>query len=542
MPKYALPHDVERVVKALWLDLDSAVSRSCLKHYEEGAYGELVKIKVHPRNYDSPTSYWRDAVAVGILKKNKDLQTGIDTKKVATDNFWESEHQCYRTNQRLLPFLHNTWKDEDGRVLEIILRIRKKVESILGHCPDLLDGRFGPGATYIDKGQLTTVPDKMSSQPTLTNDAWPFLFPWSGTMWAKACAEASKSPSFIRGNRFTTVPKDGTKDRGIAIEPSVNVFFQLAYGQVMKERMAAAGINLLTAQLIHRQVACEASIRGHFATIDLSNASDTVAWALVKLLLPHRWFDVLSTLRSRYTLIEGKWVLLEKFSSMGNGFTFELESVIFLAISMVAMEESGIHPLPGENVHVFGDDIIVPTGSGKNVLALLRYLGFTPNEDKTFLSGPFRESCGGDFFSGVEVRPYNLKRNPSEPQDYIGMANGIRRLADPDGPTDYRSIFTQRAWFRVLDALPSNIRRLRGPKDLGDIVIHDDRERWTTRTRNCIRYIRVYRTHRVKTLAWDNWKPDIVLATALYGVGDGLRGITPRKPSMTSKEGWVPRS
>jgi hypothetical protein len=555
---HLIPREVEQAVLRMCEDFATPISLSVAIRMRYGEWDDLALMQVDPKHYLCPDRYWRDASAVSILRKCQDLPTTFDRSQVALENFWLSEKECFRANQRLLPFLYGkAFAPEEEGVYSFLLKTRRIVASLLGPCPDLLDGKFGPGATYGDKGRLTTVPDKMSSRPTLTSGAIWSLFPWTGTAWAKACAVAAREPSFVRGNRFTTVPKDCTKDRGIAVEPSINLFYQLAYGQAVKERLGRAGIDLYRAQDIHKRVACEASIRGHFATIDLSNASDTVCKNLVEFLLPTRWFEALSSLRSPFTqLPSGKWVLLEKFSSMGNGYTFELETVIFLAISMASMESEDVAPQPGVNVFVFGDDILVPTETATTVLSVLRFLGFTPNRKKSFLSGSFRESCGGDFFDGVDVRPYFLKEFPDEPQKLIAMANGIRAMAVKGYQTDKnRHSLLRRSWFSILDAIPTTIRRLRGPQALGDIVIHDEEERWQIRQRHSIRYIQCYRPATFKVIGWDHWRPDVVLATALYGIGDGtpkhvkcpesrsgLGGVTPRDSVTGYKVSWVPYS
>lgn len=544
MPKYAIPRDVVDIVLAFCEGLASPVSLSVAILVRYGEWDQLASMQVDPLQYNCSERYFADVSAVSFLRKCKDLPTTIDRKAKALENFYAGERDCFRTNLRLSHYLDSQLNAGASDVVErVIVSARKKIASILGPFPDLAEGRFGPGATYGDRGQLTTVPDKMSSRPTLTSAALPFLFPWSGTAWASACASAENRPEFVKGNRFTTVPKDCTKDRGIAVEPSINLFYQLGMGQLIRRRLRRAGLDLRIGQDIHKQVACEASIRGHLATIDLSNASDTVCSNLVRLLLPHRWYECLSALRSPCTYVEGRWVRLEKFSSMGNGYTFELETLIFLCLSIAAIQvDDGGDPIVGHDVFAFGDDIIVPDESCKNVIAVLQYFGMTTNERKTFISGPFRESCGGDYFRGVNVRPYFLKEFPSEPQHFIAMANGIRRLAHSEHCPPYRDYLIRRAWFRIMDAIPSDIRRLRGPQDLGDLVIHDAKDRWSLRVRNCIRYIQVYRPARFRVIGWAHFKPDVVLATALYGVGDGLRGITPRNAVIGFKKGWVPFS
>lgn len=543
MTPRALPHEVVNVILTLCEDLATPVSLkvAILIRYRE--FGQLASMQVNPQSYFDPERYYRDVIAVSFLKKYPEMNTGIDRKAAAISNFWASEKDCCRSNLRLAPFLDGCLDDpKDEAVFSFYAEVRKEVNDILGPCPDLLRGKFGPGATYGDRGRLTTVPDKMSSRPTLTGSAWPFLFQWGETAWARACAADSRPPFFVRGNRFTTVPKDSTKDRGICIEPSINVFYQLGYGQVIRERLKRHGLDLKSAQEVHRRVAREASLSGRLATIDLSNASDTVSINLVKLILPSNWFSVLSALRSPTTEIDGKTVRLEKFSSMGNGYTFELETLIFLAISKVAIRRAGLTANVHDNVYVYGDDIIVPVDAFDCVIAALRYSGFTPNTKKTFASGGFRESCGGDYFFGMDVRPYFQKVEPNEPQHFIAMANGLRRLACKDGLSFAHRPFLTRAWFRVLDALPGNVRRLRGPEALGDLVVHDSEERWVARWRHCIRYIKTYSPARFRKVPWQHFKPDVVLASALYGVGDGALGVTPRDSVVGYAERWVPFS
>jgi len=262
-----------------------------------------------------------------------------------------------------------------------------------------------------------------------------------------------------------------------------------------------------------------------------------VSKKLVELLLPKEWFDILDTLRSPMTFVDGKWIHLSKFSSMGNGFTFELESLIFSAISMEACFLSNVDAIPGVNLWVFGDDIILPSEASATMLTLLRFFGFTPNKGKTFTSGPFRESCGGDYFGGVAVRPHNLEDEPYEPADWIALANGIRRLGRKDFVGDFRWGIFRRAWLRALDALPVHIRRLRGPEDLGDLVIHDDFEHWRKRrTRDQRTFVKTWMPFS-EALPFHNWKSPVVFACALYGIPSD--GVLARDNVTGYREKWV---
>lgn len=212
---------------------------------------------------------------------------------------------------------------------------------------------------------------------------------------------------------------------------------------------------------------------------------------------------------------------------------FELETLIFLAIARACV--------PPEywagGVLCYGDDIIVPTEFAGDVVATLRFFGFTPNPRKTFVEGWFRESCGGDFYRGQPVRALYVKENPNEPQQLITLANGIRALGLRDCPGHPGLSWTFNAWLRTLDVLPSAIRVCRGPSCLGDIVIHDEPARWASRVRNGIRYLRAYKPIQ-RFIGWSKWHPEVCYATALYGGGE-TRGVIPRSGISGYKRGWV---
>ncbi|UUW21303.1 MAG: RNA replicase beta chain [Sanya fiers-like virus 16] len=518
------------VVYPFLVDLDTPRSLTVKLLIEHEEFGQLVNLKADPAHYLTADAFYRDNLATELLRKCKDLETGIDTQKVALEGFFAAEKQCKRTNDRLDPFLHNgPFQDLlELKISSILDEVRSEVSRILGRIPDELDGRFGPGATFGDRGKYSTVLDKMTSQPQFTGDISVVRYFWDDTAWCRSMhlGELSNAPVGVRGNRFTTVPKDATKDRGIAIEPSLNIFAQLAVGGFIRQRLKHFGIDLKTGQDVHRAVARNGSLSGEWATLDLSSASDTVCRNLVKLVLPEIWYDLLDSLRSPLTLVEGRWVRLEKFSSMGNGFTFELETLIFLAITRVAVRHAGIEPSNGENVWVYGDDIICPAEAAQNVIAALRFCGFSTNPRKTFTDGNFRESCGGDYFKGKSVRPFYLKEYPNEPHQWIAFANGLRRVDYLHDEAYCRGSYTWRARLRALDRLPSSIKWLRGPSSFGDLIIHDDVDLWQKSP--IVDGIRTFKLWLPisRAIPLEKWHPETQLAAALYGVPS--RGVIPR--------------
>lgn len=523
---------------------------------KSGEWDQIANLALDPTWFNSPFAYYSAACATELFRKCADLPGPADRRReAAIENFWKSERQCFLSNRRLFPYVDHSG---DNRAISgFIAGCRKKIAGWLGALPSQVDGRFGPGATYGDRGHLITIPDKITSRPTCTTNDIPFTFGWEDTAWARSrAARGLGARTSVRGNRFTTVPKDANKDRGIAIEPSINVFYQLGLGRTLKTRLLKAGIDLQNGQDTHRRVACDASKDGSYSTIDLSNASDTVSTSLVELFLPTLWYDTLSLLRSPFTTHPGglissendRWVRLEKFSSMGNGFTFELETLLFLGIACQAMEEADIIPIPGVNVWVYGDDIIVPVMAHKVVVAALAFFGFTPNARKTFSTGLFRESCGGDFFDGMPVRAFYLKSLPTDDAGRITLANGIRRMMDNFIHLGVGSTHLLKAWHRVIDSISKPASDCRGPSDLGDSVIWDSPDKWMTKIRFDIRYIRCWQPLIGTVDLYQHFTPECQLAYALYTSGSrpsdtGDPSLIPRRGNVTGyRVKWVPYS
>lgn len=529
--------------------LDTPLSLGVALRLQHGMEGAISEIKVDPLTYLNAESYFLDAQAVALLKKAEFFATDPSVlESQAVERFYNCERQCFWANRRL--YRVSAGFEPDARYARYLSAARGKLRRWLGAVPPLEDWffpRYGKGATVSHKSLEATVPHKIASSQTLTGPA-AFVLPWFWETAAGRVLYESRGEFAIHlvdGNKFFTVPKDVTKRRCCAKEPSLNLHYQLTLGLALRRRLKRAGIDLENADVIHRELARSASVTGAYATIDLSDASDCIAWELVKALMPHDWFELLNRLRSPITRVEGRPVVLEKFSSMGNGFTFELETCLFLAL--ICALDPGL--IPGYNVWVKGDDIIVPTEFSRAVLGALQWAGATPNVNKTFTTGYFRESCGGDYFLGRDVRPFYWKENIDEPHRLITVANGIRRyMGKIDSPRISRRL--RAAWFGVLDRMPSRVRACRGPTDLGDIVIHDEVSKWCTKEKDSIRYLKCWKPaqydERFKLVRWG---PGVQMASLLYGVQlhgdpktDSRRCVIPRDGVIGYDVGWVPFS
>lgn len=206
-------------------------------------------------------------------------------------------------------------------------------------------------------------------------------------------------------NKVSFVPKTVKTHRVIAVEPLLNSYIQTGIDSDLRRKLKSRGYDL-TDQNKNKYLARLGSTYGKLSTMDLSMASDTISIELVRYLLPTDWFDLLNRTRSGTFKIDGVQSRYEKFASMGNGFCFPLETLIFVAATRAAIWQTDCDD---KTHNVYGDDIIVPTPAFSNLSKLLAYCGFKVNPDKSFCTGPFRESCGADWYEGQDVRPVYLK-------------------------------------------------------------------------------------------------------------------------------------
>jgi len=308
-------------------------------------------------------------------------------------------------------------------------KCRELVLDIIGETPPLesLIGTFSGGASTSRPRTVSHPATKYVGKAHVTSAAMCYFSELSEELplWlGEGCLlEIQEVP----GNVLFTVPKKVDIDRVACKEPDINMFLQKGIGTFFRRRLLRHRINL-NDQSINRSLARQGSISDSLCTLDLSSASDSVSRELVYSLLPLMWYTLLDSVRSPVTIIDGEEHRNEMFSSMGNGFTFELESLLFYVITRTVAYFRGV---PGM-VSVYGDDIICPSGISTELIFALGYLGFQVNPDKSHVSGPFRESCGGHYYNGYDVTPFYLKGPLLTVIDVIDVANKVRRWAQYD--------------------------------------------------------------------------------------------------------------
>ena len=467
-------------IKLLWEDIDTPISLGLYLRMKYGCWQDIAEKRVHPKEYASAERFRKDYMAVSLLRKYPGLPIEVDRKAASLGKFVECEDYCRETNNILRAHRRGLLRTRNVQVEGVLQRAKSKIAYVLGalNLNEIFEGcRWGPGMTSANNADAVSAYNKFDTAPETTAGCLRYAQCAINSVptWAQAvlgsdypCSVLPSLFSLCHGNRVTTVPKDALIDRVIAIEPHMNVFMQLGVGGVIRKRLLRVGVDLDKGQPINGQMARLGARDGTHATIDLSSASDTVSYELVKTLLPEEWFDLLNALRShRYRLSKKKEepvTTYEKFSSMGNGFTFELETLIFWALSYSCLSELNV---ADQGLCVYGDDIIVPVISFPLVCETLLFVGFRLNEKKTFATTPFRESCGEHYFGNLDVKPVYLDSVPETSLEVIAFANQMVLAAVRWGEYGALDGSFKRAREALICALPE-CDRLFGPLHSGD--------------------------------------------------------------------------
>jgi len=443
--------------------LDCPRSLTVFILFEQGEHKQLSELQWDPHHYNDLKSARDSLAATKFLSKAVFLRTGNQLKEIAMEKFFETELQCKKTNE----YLVNLANKPD--LASSLLAAQFKISSILSDfTPDeFIDAcNFGPGSTTTIRRRLANHPYKFQFETGITQEAYDFTMPW----FSNAYPLWEVQPKVISGSKIVTVPKNAKTDRVIAIEPGINLWFQKGIGSMLRRRLKGFGIDLNN-QSINGDKSRIASKFSHLATVDFSSASDTISTKLVEEIFPQNWLALLRAYRSKFATVDGKIHRLEKFSSMGNGFTFELESLIFYVFACVACDRTNCS---SKEVSVYGDDVILPVEAYDEYCSIVQSVGFTVNLAKSYSSSYYRESCGAHYWDGQCVKPIFLKEELYEEDTILRNANSVREYSRRrvNGGCD-RTL--RRCWVFLAALLGSSTPRIcSGYGDIGLIVNEDE--------------------------------------------------------------------
>jgi hypothetical protein len=342
-----------------------------------------------------------------------------DPETTAKVKYAAAEKQCALTNKRF-----RTLKRRYSKYTEYLQYMRRWILSVIGETPNMQEVYrecdFSSGASMGVHGNATNLYRKLfasgwtvgpcaidiSLAALCSNEQ--ILLSFMDEVNGFICFDIEAARSRMRAkcnvvscNKVSFVPKTAKTHRAIAIEPLLNSYVQKGVDCVLRKKLRDVGYDLGD-QSRNSYLAMIGSRDGVLSTVDLASASDTVSIEVIRYLLPLDWFVLLNRLRSSSYELDGNVHLYEKFTSMGNGFCFPLETLVFAA----AVRASIYFSNSDVKMHgVYGDDLIVPKTAFRALRSILGYCGFKVNSEKTFYEGPFRESCGADWYLGQDVRP-----------------------------------------------------------------------------------------------------------------------------------------
>lgn len=403
---------------------------------------------------------WGDDFSVAYLFEqykskycSEDLVPAADRANAAIDKWIATEERNRHTNSRLREL------DPGYNILprvtysSFLKFARRLVSEILGPLRDNVAlGAFSSGASTSRRRTHSLPAMKFSDKADATSTVSQYVDIVHRQAPLLKQFGIFNSLNEVDGAVLFTVPKKTDIDRCACKEPDFNMFLQKGVGRHIRSRLKRFGVNL-NDQSVNRKLAHAGSLTGELATLDLSSASDTITIEAVRALLPSDWFLYLNDIRSQQVEVRGETYRTEMFSSMGNGFTFELESLLFYSIVRTVTYFEGI---PGI-VSVYGDDIICPSKAYGMVSWALQEFGFSVNDQKSFSTGFFRESCGGHYHFGEDVTPFYLKRYPTHLTDVIRVANQLRRWACSGGIRKYSLPAIYNLWLKLASEVPKDL-------------------------------------------------------------------------------------
>lgn len=453
--------------------IDTPKALACWLLYRNGEHEQLVKMRAKSKDYNCPIKLRADMAAVSFLRKNEGLKTGIDTKKVALDKFAECENACRVTNNRFR-FIHldPLFKGSNEWLLHAFTR---KIAGILGdyRVEDFFDnGSWGPGASVSITGKDTSAERKFRYERQITRKLYTVVSPFLTTEYPNwfADSRAVEAMEIRNSSKLLTVAKNCETDRPICVEPGFNTWFQKSVGTSIRNRLARNGFDL-NSDIRNQEMARKGSKDSSVCTVDFVSASDMISYRMVTETFPRDWLFVLEACRTAsYTTSDdpGTHHMFEKFSSMGNGYTFELESIIFIAAAQAVTEFLDLDPTL---ITVFGDDVTLDSRGFELFRSFTEFLGFKVGVDKSFTGlDPFRESCGAFYYDGVDVKPHFQKKDIANAKSIFGLANGISRLAHRFNNDCGRALRFLPLHRHLVELLPESLRVL-GAASSGDVCI-----------------------------------------------------------------------
>jgi hypothetical protein len=209
--------------------------------------------------------------------------------------------------------------------------------------------------------------------------------------------------------RYNLVPKTFKSLRGIAPEAVSRQVLGYQVDSGMRKCLKQFGCDL-SDQSRNREMSKDT----YFASEDISAASDSISLFLVDSISidTPELRKALLAVRSQRVVLNNQMVKNYRYATMGNVCTFSTEASIFLIACIISYElhsgkilksKKAVIKFCKKYVGVYGDDCVLPSDLHEMFVQVCEWLGFLVNQDKSFYTGNFRESCGAEWFAGKDV-------------------------------------------------------------------------------------------------------------------------------------------
>jgi len=381
--------------------------------------------------YELPYTEEQEQQVIDRFKQTEvDLSSVDDTLDSIRQVFDDPTYTYTRTRNRL---------SEEYRVLKprTQVDVARDAKTLLSNLfasfdPKDIYPRHGPGAVATkqllsEKYRWTNISARITSKYPADEYFYSSLGHFCDSMDEHKLITEESLPA-----RVILVPKDSRGPRLISCEPVDFQWVQQGLGRAIVEYVEHHPLTkesvFFTDQVPNRIGALLGSSTGRYATLDLNEASDRVSLGLVRLLFPPHICEYLEACRSSSTVLpNGEEIELRKFAPMGSCLCFPIMALTIWSILAAAAPDVYTR----ERIHVYGDDVIVPTTFVADAMEQLESFGLKINRDKSCTSGLFRESCGMDAFKGSCVTPVRLRtvwsssHSPDVYTSWISYANSF---------------------------------------------------------------------------------------------------------------------
>lgn len=396
--------------------------------------------------------HWVQNQALSVLKKLVDPE--FDRWASTKSKWFSTENRCRRLNQKFEALINRRaravkpvpYARESYRFYEAIIHA-------IGEAPPLdeiaEEAHYGPGSTVSVRGREVHFVRKLEANecvPAAIDLAVQSLM-HDKAVWAhvgmdpvyaqnldaqegfRRVMRERLSENAVRHDRLMFIHKNIESLRSIGAQPTCSGMLQLGVHSVVSRSLLRMGVDLADQswnQRLARKGSTDWQRVNPLCTLDKSDASNLIAKMLVVSHFPPAWAKLLMRIRTPGYVappeLGGENHDYEMYAGMGNGTTFVVETLIFWAAAYATSESGTVEDFVNKRDYaVYGDDVILPRDHAKRYMRYARFLGLKFNTKKTFLDGPFRESCGSDYFEGIPVRPATLDCDSA----FIGHLNLI---------------------------------------------------------------------------------------------------------------------